>query len=369
MRVLQIIDHLGLGGAQVWLLDVNAHWPCSTDVREGIGLGRKHALADRWGQESGVAWECWKTAPWDPTAFSRIWKRVRQVRYDVIHLHLRRATWLGWLATLNQSTPLVIHVHSVACQRELSTMRWLFRRGHPGPVGIIAVAEQIAKRLQQARLVPEDRLWTLLNGVSLRRLASAATSEASVLSLRDTWAIPRSAFVVLYAGRLSRIKQLPILLQALQQSDPHVFAVLIGEGPLRKALEHEVAERGLGSRVRFAGFQSNIVPWLQASDAFVLPSQSEGLPVSLLEAGAVGKPLIATAVGGVPELITHGQTGLLIPTGNADALANTIRQLHQSPDLCHQLGDAARQHVIRFHSMDNVARQVRAIYDKLVQSG
>jgi glycosyltransferase involved in cell wall biosynthesis len=369
MRVLQIIDHLGLGGAQVWLLDVNAHWPCPTDVREGIGLGRKHALADRWGQESGVEWECWKTAPWDPTAFSKIWKRVRQVRYDIVHVHLQRATWLGWLATLNQSTPLLIHVRAPTFVAQLKIILALARRFPKRDMGIATVSGHIATALRQAQLVPEDRLWTLLNGVSLRRLASAAMSEASVLSLRDTWAIPRSAFVVLYAGRLSRIKQLPILLQALQQSDPNVFAVLVGEGPLRKALEREVAERGLGSRVRFTGFQSNVVPWLQASDACVLPSQSEGLPVSLLEAGAVGKPLIATAVGGVPELITHGQTGLLIPTGNADALANTIRQLHQSPDLCHQLGDAARQHVSRFHSMDHVARQVRTIYDKLVQSG
>lgn len=365
MRILQIIDHLGLGGVQVWLRDLNAHWPQAADEREVISLGKKISLAAQFEQQTGSLLECWQAAAWDPSVLAKLWRRVRRRRYDIIHVHLQKATWAGWFATAGHPASLLIHIRSSDFIRHLPWLRIASRLSRPQTVGIIAVSTEIAQAVRASRIVPEHRLWTLLNGVSLRRMSSGEGVLQAARLLRQQLNIPATAFVVLYAGRLSPEKGVTYLLQALRQVDQPLVALIVGNGPLRSTLEQEAARLGIADRVRFVGLQTEMATWLHASDAFVLPSLLEGLPVSLLEAGALAKPIVATAVGGVPELIRHGQTGLLVPPGDVPALTQAIQRLHASAELRQQLGQAAQQHVTQFHSMDAVARQVREIYQLL----
>lgn len=365
MRILQIIDHLGLGGVQVWLRDLNAHWPQAADEREVISLGKKISLAAQFEQQTGSLLECWQAAAWDPSVLAKLWRRVRRRRYDIIHVHLQKATWAGWFATAGQPASLLIHIRSSDFIRHLPWLRIATHWSRPQTVGIIAVSTEIAQAVRASRIVPEHRLWTLLNGVSLRRMSSDEGVLQAARLLRQQLNIPATAFVVLYAGRLSPEKGVTYLLQALRQVDQPLVALIVGNGPLRSTLEQEAARLGIADRVRFVGLQTEMATWLHASDAFVLPSLLEGLPVSLLEAGALAKPMIATAVGGVPELIRHSQTGLLVPPGDVPALTQAIQRLHASAELRQQLGQAAQQQVTQFHSMDAVAGQVREIYQLL----
>ncbi|MCP5080598.1 MAG: glycosyltransferase family 4 protein [Alphaproteobacteria bacterium] len=148
---------------------------------------------------------------------------------------------------------------------------------------------------------------------------------------------------LLFVGRLAAVKGVPLLLEALRQiktDQPEVHLTLIGDGPERMGLEKEAARLGLSDTVTFAGYQSqdDVAAALSSSDIFVLPSFAEGVPVVLMEAMATGLPVIATAVGGVGELVRDGESGLILPPGDVAALAAALKKLLADPAQCHEMG-------------------------------
>ncbi len=155
---------------------------------------------------------------------------------------------------------------------------------------------------------------------------------------------------LLFVGRLAAVKGVPILFQALAdvlKTHPDVTLTLIGDGPERAGLETEAAQLGLADMVKFSGYQSQdaVAKALAMADIFVLPSFAEGVPVVLMEAMATGLPVIATAVGGVSELVDHRENGLLVPPGDTAALAQALTRLLDDPGLCIDLGRAGRAKV------------------------
>jgi glycosyltransferase involved in cell wall biosynthesis len=142
--------------------------------------------------------------------------------------------------------------------------------------------------------------------------------------------------------------------------------VFLGDGPERARLEAQAVERHLATRVMFPGQRRDVAAWLAACDIFVLPSLSEGLPLSVLEAMAARKPVIATAIGGTPEVVVHRRTGLLIPPGNSLAIANAIRQLLDDAPLAERLAAAGRVRVEREFSSEVMTQRVTHIYDQVL---
>ena len=151
---------------------------------------------------------------------------------------------------------------------------------------------------------------------------------------------------------------------------PDATFVFAGDGPLRIALEAEARRLGVAVRCVFLGQRSDVPALLAAADLFVLPSLYEGLPVSVLEAMAAGRPVVATAIGGTDEAVTSEETGLLVAPRDPAALASAIRRLQADPALARRLAAAARGRVERDFSSEATARQVMAIYDQvLVEAG
>ncbi len=162
-----------------------------------------------------------------------------------------------------------------------------------------------------------------------------------------------------FVARLANVKGLGVLLDALALLDRRdVTLAVVGDGPDRERWEQQTARLGLGDQVTFLGFrsQSEVAEQLGVTDVFVLPSFAEGVPVTLMEPGAAGIPVIATNVGGVTELVIDGETGLVVPPGDAAALADAVARLADDPALRRRLGDAA-------------ARKVRADFDSLTEAG
>ena len=171
--------------------------------------------------------------------------------------------------------------------------------------------------------------------------------------------------IVLTIARLDRQKGQVYLLQAAAHVAEAVF-VLIGDGPDRDMLEAQARELGVSDRVVFMGYRRDIPELLAACDVFVMSSLWDALPLTILEAMAAGKPVIATDVGGAREAVAHGETGLLIPPADPVALAGAIRIVLGDSRLAHTLGTAGQSRARQKFSVETMARRVTEIYDELL---
>ena len=149
---------------------------------------------------------------------------------------------------------------------------------------------------------------------------------------------------------------------------PEAIFVIVGEGPERTALEAQRQELGLENRVIFTGFRQDIPAWLGHCSLFVLPSLYEGVPISLLEAMAAGKPVIASAIPGNDEAVTHAETGWLFPPGDADALAKAVRLLLADQNLAKQLATAGQAHVQKEFSINAMNQQIMKVYTDVLEN-
>jgi glycosyltransferase involved in cell wall biosynthesis len=283
---------------------------------------------------------------------------LRRERADVLHLHTPLvATILGRLAGLGARVPVVSHVHienhfpSRAAQARL--YRWLDNVTARRCAALIVVSHGTKEALE-AQGYPVGRMVVIHNGVAP---ASAEPAELDI-------ARP----VVGEIARLAEVKGQRTLLRACAALD--VSVVLVGadleqEGAYRALLEREADELGMRERVLFTGYRADAASLLRAFDVFALPSTTEGLPLVLLEAMAAGVPVVATPVGGVPELVTDGETGLLVPPGDVAALETALRRLLAEPDTARRLAQNALAQVEERFSERVMGDRVLAVYEDL----
>jgi glycosyltransferase involved in cell wall biosynthesis len=225
---------------------------------------------------------------------------------------------------------------------------------------VIAVSAEIARRLRSAFAWPERKIEVIRNAVETDPFRRVVDPR-----LRLELAGGRDRPVVLTVARLDRQKGHPYLLEAAARV-PDARFVLAGAGPERGALEARATALGLGDRVAFLGHRADVPELLAASDVVVLPSLYEGLPLSLLEAMAAGKPVVASAIPGNDEAVRDGETGLLVPPRDPDALAAAIRTIIGYPALAGRLGAAARASVEERFSLTSMVDSVVAIYEDLL---
>jgi glycosyltransferase involved in cell wall biosynthesis len=215
---------------------------------------------------------------------------------------------------------------------------------------IVAVSDATrAELIRQG--YPAGRIVTIHNGIDPVALATPAR-------LAD-------GPTVLEVARLAEVKGQRALLRALPQLE--TTAVFVGRdletgGAYETALQEEAASLGVAERVVFAGYRADVPALLAGCDVFCLPSSAEGMPLVVLEAMAQGKPVVATAVGGTPELVVHGETGLLVPPGDVDALAAALAQLLADPERARRMGEAGRARVERDFGVAALAERVLELY-------
>jgi glycosyltransferase involved in cell wall biosynthesis len=275
----------------------------------------------------------------------------------VFHAHLNwpLACSGGLLAARLARVPSVATVQLFSGFPRAGTMG-LQRRLVPRSVGryiavSAAVADDIATQLQ----VPRDRIRVVPNGVAIDDLEHAPSSNAAA----------RRSPTVLTLARLAPQKGLPYLLRAAAML-PGVSFVIAGEGAERASLEREARDLGVSDRVTFVGFRTDTAALLAEADILVLPSVNEGLPLAVLEAMAAGRPVVATAVGGTPEIVHDRETGLLVPPADPGALARAIGELLADPPLARRLAEAGRALVRSRLSSAATARGVAGVYDELL---
>jgi glycosyltransferase involved in cell wall biosynthesis len=224
------------------------------------------------------------------------------------------------------------------------------------------VSREVAMRLRQNFALPDSKLQLIHNGIDLGKYDQPANP-----SLRRALAGAADRPIVLAIARLDAQKGLDYLLQAAALVPEAVF-VVAGDGPERAALEARACDLGLSRQVIWLGYREDIADLLACSDLFVLPSLFEGLPVALLEAMAAGRPVVASAIGGIDEVIVHNWTGLLVPPADSLALAGAIRAVLADPALAQRLALAGQAHVSQEFSVERMLTQLASSYVELIRS-
>lgn len=209
-----------------------------------------------------------------------------------------------------------------------------------------------------------DKLVFIANGVAAARFDPRQWPPAARLALRQALGVDREARLLICVGRLDAVKGQATLLRALVQvaaAQPAVLLLLAGDGPERPRLTALAAELGVADRVRLLGARDDVPRLLALGELFVLPSLQEGMPNAVLEAMAAGLPVVGTAVGGVPELVVDGETGVLVPPGDATALADALLALLAAPARAAEMGRRGRQRAAQAFSQEAMCRQVEQL--------
>lgn len=294
--------------------------------------------------------------------------RLRRLRPDILHAHefISPAT-AALLAHALYRIPFVLTPHLSGPQGDVQKMghKFLGQRRlsalRKECAAFIAISSEIDSELARVG-IPAQRRVMIGNGVDPQRFAPA--DPETRMRLRRELGIPGDARVAVYAGRLVTVKRVDRLIgiwPGLRQSIPSAVLAIAGTGPLEGDLK---AMAGPG--ILFFGGLADVSPLMQAADLLVLPSDAEGLPVSLLEGMACGLACVATRVGGVPEALSDADSGLLIPPGDAAQLEAAIRRLLENPGLRVEMGRKARQRILDRYTLEGMALQTRALYESVL---
>lgn len=296
--------------------------------------------------------------------FLRVFRRARPV---IVHGFLFWAYVLAAFAARLAGVPLV-----VASRRSLG----FFKADSPGFLRaervanrltdvIVANAEAVRADAIRQEGLPPRKIHVIHNGVDLARYQAAPEPGA-----REALKIPPAARVVCVVANLIAYKGHRVLLEAcaaVKAREPAFHLLLVGDGPCRGELERMAQALGLSGDVQFLGSRTDVPAILSVADVVVLPSLSEGFPNAVLEAMATGKPVIATHVGGVPEMVVEGETGLLVSPGNAEALGAAILKVLQDPERAAAMGRAGRERVREQFSLDRMVGQVQDLYEDILR--
>jgi len=290
----------------------------------------------------------------------RLTGRVRRFRPHVVHGYLFGPNLFAVLAGAWCGVPVRAvakrNVDAFETPRQAAVQRFTHRRA----THVTAVSETVARTVE-AMGVPRARITVIPNGVDVARF-EGVTPDRAALGGNGTPLIGS-------VGCLEARKDYGTLLEALgelRRRGVDYRAALVGEGRERGALESRAAALGISDRVRFLGERPDIERLLPAMDLFVLSSREEGIPNALLEAMAAGRPSVATAVGGTPEVMTDGVTGWLVPAQQPPALADALADAIAHPDEAAKRGNAARRHARADLSIDTMARRHEAFYEAAV---
>lgn len=291
----------------------------------------------------------------------RICRAVRELRPAILHCHNLLAHLHGSLAARICGVRHVILTKHGAFM-PTGGLSWRLSRQLMRRSQVVAVSEEI-RTLLRAVLGPKRArsVHYIPNGIALGAYRNLPAPSES----RRMLGWPESGPLIGMVARLARDKGHENLLRAfhlVRQTSPESRLVLVGEGPMRRLIEDTVASMGLQGHVDLVGERRDVPQILAALDVFVLPSLSEGVPLTILEAMAAGLPVIATSVGGIPQVVLHEQTGLLVPPESPRELAAAICRLLQNADEAVRLGQKGRQRVERAFSVDQMVARYEDLY-------
>jgi glycosyltransferase involved in cell wall biosynthesis len=313
----------------------------------------------------------------DLRAIVRLARLIRRERPQILHTHTAKAGTVGRLAAMlagRRRPPVVVHTFHGHVLRGyfgplrsrffLLLERWLAAH----TTALIAVGPQVRDDLVAMGVAPADRFTVIRLGIELEQRVRPSHDRRA--ETRRYLGVPDDRFMVGWIGRMTAVKRTDDVLAAFKRlRDDGVEACLcmVGDGPDRERLERRAHELGVMRDTLFLGYQEDVAPYYAAFDALVLPSANEGTPVSVIEALAAGTPVVATRVGGVPDVVREGEEGFLVETGATDDLAERLCRLAGDAELRQRLGQSGRERVLKRYSVERLLDDVDRLYRELLR--
>lgn len=313
----------------------------------------------------------------DPRAIFRLIRELRRFRPNVIHSHMAHANLLARAVRLLHFVPVINTMHATTLARvdgrSGKSLELAHRLTRPLASATTAICGAAARYYEASGTVQAAEMQVIHNGVDTSRYQCEALRRRRVRREMNL----DGSFVWLAAGRLEPAKAYPVMFQALAKIVKNEAAgqarnilLVCGKGSLEAVLREQVRELGITDRVRWLGVRSDIPRVMNAADAFVLSSDSEGLPMVLLEASASSLPCIATSVGGNGEIVIHDETGFVVPPGKPSELAAVMERLALLPEADRQaMGAAARIHVRSQFDIERILDRWERLYSEFIGAG
>ena len=314
----------------------------------------------------------------DLLATIRLARLIRKERPQILHTHTAKAGTVGRVAALlagSRKPPIVVHTfHGHVLRGYFGPVRTLLFRLlerwlAASTTALVAVSPQVRDDLVALGIAPRERFVVIRLGIELDERVTPEQNSRS--ESRRYLGIPGDRFTVGWIGRMTAVKRTDDVLVAFKRLREHgVDAVLcmVGDGPDRVQLEQRAHELGLARDTVFLGYQEDVAPFYAAFDALVLPSGNEGTPVSVIEALAAELPVVATRVGGVPDVVQDGEDGFLVETGATDDLADRLARLARDPELRARMGKHGRERVLPRYAVDRLVEDVDELYRSLLSA-
>jgi len=391
-KVLHVITRLDWGGsAQVVMQTALRHDRSRFEPLVVMGMpegveaqGGREAMEEncRRLSQAGVRWVIIPTLvrnihPFrDPAAWWALWRLFRSEQPAIVHTHTSKAGALGRLAAALTGVPVVVHTpHGhifyghfgrvaswIFVQMERLLARWMTR--------CIALTEDERQEYSARGIGRTDQVAVVPSSIELDRFQRAGGGGRNGFPLGFECAA--GATIVGSVGWLTPVKGHRYLIEALAKlkpAYPNVCGVIVGSGELHRELEALAERLGVRPSLRFLGKRDDVAECVAAMDVFVLPSLNEGMGRALVEAMAAGRPVVASRVGGVPTVVEDRVTGLLVPPGDADALASAIRALLDRPAWARELGAAAAKQIGDRFSEASMIRSIESLYEEAMKAG
>ena len=387
IKVLHIITRLDMGGsAQNTLLSCKK---LSRDYRlvlvHGLALESKMTRCEKWvvakgvseAERSGVKVISLPTMVRsiqpvkDLKALHSLYRLIKRENPDIVHTHSSKAGVLGRLAAKLAGVPHIVHTphghvfyghfHPAAARIFL----WIERVFAMFTDRIVALTEGEKNDYVNLAVCPPSKLLKIHSGVDLKHFTQ--TNE-DVAEKKKALGIRPTGPVIGFVGWLLSIKGPMYLLKAMEsvwRAHPNTTLVFVGKGDLDQKLKAEAGKMNVDGRVKFLGWRPDVEEIMPIFDIFVLPSLNEGMGRVLVEAMVAGKPIVASRVGGIPDLVKHNENGLLVPPADAAALANSLNQLLDDPNTAERIGAQGRSSCHRL-SLDAMIEKIDKMYSEMI---
>jgi glycosyltransferase involved in cell wall biosynthesis len=366
LNVVHVCDHLGWTGSRMHGVKRLFAWMIPRFDRERFTVSlislRKRDSSDDTLDELGIDVTYMHRSKFDPATLPALLKELDRRQADVVHLHGYGASTFGRLAAAIRHIPVVVHEHA-----NLTDTPWFQKVADrllvPATDIAIAVSQSTDEFTTRARLIPAERTKVVYLGVPLEEFSRVRSGE-EVSAARQALGIPPDAFAVGTITRLMPSKGNEYLVDAARRvidALPRARIYIVGEGELQPALEARAAALGLGDRLVFSGFRRDVAAALSALDLVVFPSLWEGTPLTVLEALAMGKAIVATDADGLKDVLTDGHDSRMVARRDAAALAEAIVGLAQDPGECARLGANARRTGEQY-DIDRFVKKMERLY-------
>lgn len=373
VKIIYLITDLITGGAQRALYQLVAHLDDSRfEVTAVVCLyptehsGGQLMMAERIRSLDIPVVDLGMKPKWRVDALAKLYRLLRQEQPVILHCWMFHANLLGRLIGRMARVPLIITGRrnvKIGSQSRERLKRWT-RHWDDHITAVCETARQA--EIEHTAVLPE-KVTTIYNGIELAQFHP--TNSVAAQTLRHSLELPSDARLVGTVCRLHPQKGLAHLLHAVPQVLAHIptaHFLIAGTGELRAELEAQTQQLGITNQVHFLGERRDVPDLLAGLDLFVLPSLWEGMPNVVLEAMAVGLPVVATAVDGTLEIVKQHETGLLVPPADEQALADAIIALLSDSTRAKSMGDAGRQRIETHFSLTTTVQQTEALYDRLL---